>query len=94
MQDSTEASKLLGQYMIPSDWSDTVEHCLIHIDYGHSLSNTFVFSKNRSHQFLDANILSETKALAGELNAFETDWSWLQETLRKMDIKFRQTVRS
>ncbi|MFT4606623.1 MAG: thiamine kinase [Gammaproteobacteria bacterium] len=34
MHDNTEASELLDQYMIPSDWSGTVKRCLIHTDCG------------------------------------------------------------
>ncbi|MFT5599520.1 MAG: sugar phosphate isomerase/epimerase [Gammaproteobacteria bacterium] len=57
---------------------------------GRPLPNTSAFSKNHSHQFLDANILSESKALAGELNAFETAWSWLQENLKKNGYKIQK----
>jgi thiamine kinase len=34
MQDSTEAGQRLDQYMVSSDWSDTVERCIIHTDCG------------------------------------------------------------
>lgn len=48
---------------------------------GHTLPDTAVFSKNHNHAYLNANELSETDALAGEMDAFETAWTWLQENL-------------
>jgi hypothetical protein len=38
-------------------------------------------------QYLNANKLSEAEALAGELDAFETAWSWLQENLKQHEYQ-------
>jgi sugar phosphate isomerase/epimerase len=57
---------------------------------GKSLPDTPAFSKKHSHQYLDANELSKTEALAGELKAFETAWSWLQEKLTQHGYRIKK----
>ena len=58
---------------------------------GKALPKTPAFSKNHSHQHLNANDLGEADALAGELNAFKTAWSWLQENLEKSGYQIQKT---
>jgi hypothetical protein len=52
-----------------------------------SLPDSPAYSKNHSHQYLNANELSE----AGELDAFETACSWLQENLKQQGYQVQVT---
>jgi sugar phosphate isomerase/epimerase len=56
---------------------------------GNTLPNTSAFSKEHSHQYLNANELSEPEALAGELDAFDIAWSWLQENLKQHEYQIQ-----